>query len=134
MMQLIKNFIIIFTYMTPCYGFVAMVKDDKTDGIYAAVAFRGTQGSLIEPDWMTDFNCKREDGIHRGFKKKVEGSIEIWTELLRNLKTKYAFLVFKEILFTGHSSGAAEASISAVLFHDNMGTDSDFNVENVNLH
>lgn len=113
------------------YGFVAIVQDTRTDEIYAAVAFRGTQGSLTGMDWMADFDCVREDGIHRGFKIRVEENIDIWASHLRKFKNRYDF---REVVFTGHSLGAAEASVSAVLLDDKMRDDSDFDLGNVDLN
>ena len=110
------------------YGFVAIVKDE--DGIYAAVAFRGTTGSLTGKDWLTDFNFPLDNGIHRGFKARVEEGISEWSEILLSLKKDYDF---GEILFTGHSLGAAESSVSAVYLHD-LRKSGKFDIGEVGLH
>jgi hypothetical protein len=65
------------------------------------VAFRGTLGIR---DWELDLDSdKDEDGFHHGFSKATG----------RFLPTLYRLLYNRDVIFTGHSLGAAMAAVAA---------------------
>jgi hypothetical protein len=89
---------------------------------FAIVAFRGSEARLREgqsdpgyilADWMANFNFLPEKwaqaaNVHRGFKAALS---EVWTDLekhISNLQKKNL-----KIWFTGHSLGAALATLAA---------------------
>lgn len=79
------------------------------DGHYVFVVFRGTEFDNLR-DWMTNLDCKlipwEKGRVHHGFWKDVDSVI---LNILSGL-TKYR-LSGKKIIITGHSQGAADASI-----------------------
>lgn len=72
-----------------------------------AVAFRGTETFNLR-DWETDFNvAQNSEGIHRGFfagYESIRGQVD---KLLRSMN------VFGHVFLTGHSLGAALATVAA---------------------
>lgn len=77
---------------------------------FAVLVFRGTSGKL--ENWIHNFNtfpCKWPRGgwVHRGFKKIFE---EIWDSVHTELLS-----ISRPIFYTGHSLGAALATLAASL-------------------
>lgn len=73
------------------------------------VTFRGTEFDNMD-DWITNLNCQFTYGpwglVHKGFKDDMDSvQMEIGQRLLRNIMSG------KQIIFTGHSQGAADAEL-----------------------
>ncbi|MFQ5733532.1 MAG: lipase family protein [Planctomycetaceae bacterium] len=80
-------------------------------GRHAAVAFRGTEPAQLG-DWLTDLNARQvswaHGRVHAGFLQSVDKVFaELWP-LLTGLSSRGVSLHF-----TGHSKGAAEATLTA---------------------
>lgn len=93
----------------PEVGAQAMVVQSMQPG-YTVLAFRGTEQKVN--DYLTDANLGFESlssskiGVHRGFKRALDA---IWPELDACLRTLHA-----PIFYTGHSLGAALATLAAM--------------------
>ncbi len=75
------------------------------------IAFRGTEPSKLK-DWMTDLKARKEKGpvgkVHRGFKHALN---KVWpevTDYISSIRTRN-----QKLWFTGHSLGAALATLAA---------------------
>lgn len=77
----------------------------------AVVAFRGTQPAQLR-DWLTDLNSRQVDWaygrVHAGFRSSVDNVFDRLWPLLTGLHARSCTLHF-----TGHSKGAAEATLTA---------------------
>lgn len=100
------------------------------NGQFAIVAFRGSEGwklnGRFDPwqtiaDWTTDFDIRLSDWVrggrvHRGFRDALEG---VWADIFPYLKTLEDEGC--NIWFTGHSLGAALATLAADRFQHAQG-------------
>ena len=91
------------------------------------VSFRG---STTGKDWMDDFDARWEDDQYYGFLKRIKESFPVWSKQLEDLKKKHSDL--NDILFTGHSLGAAESNIAAVYLGERRHTIP--NLKNIDIH
>lgn len=82
------------------------------------VCFRGSDKEFM--DWRSNFRVVCQDTIfgrmHRGFFRSADKFTDDLKELLKKPEFKD-----KEIIFTGHSRGGAEANVSALIFRYHTG-------------
>jgi hypothetical protein len=110
-----------------CYVVPYFIIDDRVyvddgiteDGVFqgVAVAFRGTESGtdalvdlmIMKSDVEPEFAACEDVAIHAGFEMALNA---VWTPLLAHLGTARAFDA-QELVITGHSLGAAVATICA---------------------
>ena len=89
----------------------AMLVEPTTSPSFAILVFRGTDSKR---DYVTDMECgilpwdKNEAGVHKGFRKALDS---VWDEIERELSE-----LICPIFYTGHSLGAALATLAAARF------------------
>ena len=89
-------------------GFTALVT--MHNGLkYLTVTFKGTEDMN---DMMSNLDyTKNEFDIHTGFYNRIKTNGEIWLDQLAKLKKRHGSDI-EDILFAGHSLGAAESTIA----------------------
>lgn len=81
-----------------------VVCDDRfADDGDLCVAFRGTELYNLK-DWLIDFDCRMEGGIHAGFLKAWRDVESEVNKLAKN---------YRRLFLTGHSMGSAVATVAA---------------------
>lgn len=95
-------------------GAEVLVAKDRNDLWFA---FRGTEPSKLN-DVMADLNviknaAKAGGKVHSGFQKEVN---DLWMDILEELEHNDQLKVRKDVYFTGHSLGAAMATIASTRY------------------
>ena len=95
-------------------GAEVLVAKDRNDLWFA---FRGTEPSKLN-DVMADLNVIKGAAmaggkVHSGFQKEVN---DLWMDVLAEIEHNNQLKVKKDVYFTGHSLGAAMATISATRY------------------
>lgn len=89
----------------------------KVDKETAVIAFRGTESIN---DALADLNSFHSDSdlggdVHSGFKGEID---KIWPDVLKWVRSRYINKETTKIIVTGHSLGAAMATICTARLHD----------------
>ena len=95
-------------------GAEVLIAIDKND---LWVAFRGTEPNKLN-DVMADLKVIKNTAVaggkvHGGFQEEVD---EVWGEIVKVLDKNNQLKVSRDVYFTGHSLGAAMATISATRY------------------
>ncbi|WP_052494019.1 lipase family protein [Nitrosospira sp. NpAV] len=89
----------------------AMLVEPMTPPSFAILVFRGTDSKR---DYVTDMECgllpwnRHEVGVHKGFRKALDS---VWDEIEKELSQ-----LICPIFYTGHSLGAALATLAAARY------------------
>lgn len=95
-------------------GAEVLVAKDRNDMWFA---FRGTEPSKLN-DVMADLNVIKNSAtaggkVHSGFQKEVN---DLWLDIVAELEHNDQLKVRKDVYFTGHSLGAAMATIASTRY------------------
>ena len=95
-------------------GAEVLVAKDRNDMWFA---FRGTEPSKLN-DVMADLKVVKNTAmaggkVHGGFKQEVD---DVWMDILEELEHNDQLKVRKDVYMTGHSLGAAMATISSTRY------------------
>ncbi len=89
---------------TVCSPLASAVILDQADA--TIIAFKGTANIR---DWLTDFQCRRVNGVHGGFHRS-------FSSVLDSLSKALSVRPPKPLFITGHSKGGAEAVLAGCWF------------------